>query len=432
MLGARNDIAGSVGDDDAAKARGCDVDKYDVVVVGSGALGASAAFHLAKAGRSVALIDQAEIGSQTSPRAAGLTGQLRRAEVMIELAKRSVEKIVGFGEETGEPIVYHQAGSLTVARTATHAAGLAKGVAWGKHNGLSIDLVTPDEAHELQPFLQTDGILAVSCMRTDLYLEPEQVAHGYARAAARLGTVLMPQTRVDAIMAENGKITRIVTDKGEIEASVVVDAAGGWLRGVAEMAGSQAPVAPVRHQLMITVPLPEVNTTQPTVRIMDANVYVRPCRGGLMLGGYERDPMLMDTRDLPRDFRIGDLQHDLTVLLRLAEEVHQQFPIFRGIELQEHRGGLPTMTHDGEHIVGPAPGIEGLYILGGCNVGGLSISPALGEEIANWITRGQPSVDLSRMSPSRFAPGLAEAELRYGAWQRYALYYDPPPPPSAH
>lgn len=403
------------------------MERFDVAVIGSGALGASVAFHLAELGRNVALIDKAEIGSQTSPRAAGLSGQLRRSEIMTLLARRSVDKIVRFTEETGEAMVYHQPGSMNIARTADIAAMLPKAVAWGKHLGLDIDLLTPDEARERMPFLETKGVLSATHMRTDVYLEPAQVALGYAAGAARRGATLMPGTRVDRIVVEQGRVVRLETGRGDIAAKAVVDAAGGWARRVAELGGATLPLVPVRHQLMITVPLPGVDNSQPIVRVVDVNVYVRPARGGLMLGGYERDPLPVDPRALSADFRIEDLNLDLGVLRRLAAEVEDQFPVFRGVELQEHRGGLPTMTADGEHIVGPAPGVEGLYVLAGCNVGGLSISPALGEELARWIVQGQPSMDLSRMSPDRFSARLGEDALIDAARIRYAHYYNPPP-----
>jgi glycine/D-amino acid oxidase-like deaminating enzyme len=404
------------------------VENYDVVVIGSGAFGSSVAFHLASAGRRVALIDKAGIGSQTSMRAAGLTGQLRRAEVMVHLARRSVQKLERFAEETGEPLVIYQPGSLYVARTESHGTLVRNGVAWGKSLDLDIELISPEEAHELQPYLQPSGISAVSHVRTDVYLEPAQLALAYATAASKRGATLMPDTRVDGFIMGNGRVSGVVTNRGEFRAGTVVDAAGGWVRRVAEMASTRAPVIPMRHQLMITVPLTGVNYRQPTVRILDVSVYVRPSRGGLMLGGYERDPRIVDTRPRPADFRVEDLELDLSVLQRLAASVREQFPVFLDAALQEHRGGLPTMTLDGEHVVGPAPGIGGLFIMGGCNVGGLSISPALGEELANWIIDGRPTVDLSRMSPSRFAENLSEDELARGATSRYANYYIPSVP----
>ena len=403
------------------------MDQYDVVVIGSGAFGSSAAFHLARSGRSVALVDKAGIASQTSPRAAGLSGQLRRSEVMMRLARRAVQKIERFTQETGQPLEFFQPGSMNIARLPQHAEMLRKAVPWGKQFGLDIDLITPEAARELMPFLHTKGVLAVSHMRSDVYLEPAQLPMGYTLASQKLGATLLPHTRVTGIATESGAVSRVLTDKGEIRTRTVVDAAGAWVRLVAQLAGTRAPLVPMRHQLMITAPLPEVSTRQPIVRVIDVSVYVRPARGGLMLGGYETDPLAYDGAALSGNFQIEELELDLSVLRRLADSVYEQFPVFRGAALQEHRGGLPTMTLDGEHIVGPAPGVQGLFLLGGCNVGGFSIAPALGEQVAEWIVNGRPSEDLSRMSPGRFPVDLPEATLTEKCRERYAHYYYPPP-----
>jgi glycine/D-amino acid oxidase-like deaminating enzyme len=143
----------------------------------------------------------------------------------------------------------------------------------------------------------------------------------------------------------------------------------------------------------------------------------------LMLGGYEPDPVQYDMAALPESFGIDDMPLDLSVLRRLAESVAVQFPIFRDIALQEHRGGLPTMTADGEHVVGPAPGLSGLYVIGGCCVGGLTTAPALGELLAEWITQGRASPDLALMAPDRMATGIAEDELRELCRLQYAHHY---------
>ena len=182
-------------------------------------------------------------------------------------------------------------------------------------------------------------------------------------------------------------------------------------------------LVPTRHQLMITVPLPEVRPDQPITRIIDANVYVRPCKGGLMLGGYEPDPLQLDMADLPPEFRIEDLKLDLDALRRLASNVAVQFPIFKDVELQEYRGGLPTMTADGEHVVGPVSGVSGLFVLGGCCVGGLSTAPAFGQLLCEWIVEGRPSIDLTSMAPDRAATSLPEDELRALCRLQYAHHY---------
>src|SRR6185437_8209733 len=147
------------------------------------------------------------------------------------------------------------------------------------------------------------------------------------------------------------------------------------------------------------------------VRIMDAAVYVRPCDGGLLWGGYEEAPRFFDMDAFPADFRIADTPLDAEVLRRLAADVRPQLPVLSDAPVREHRGGLPTMTADGQHIVGPAPAAEGFFIAGGCNVAGLSVSPAVGDALAAWIVDGAPPLDLAALSVGRFAAALPEDEL---------------------
>jgi glycine/D-amino acid oxidase-like deaminating enzyme len=400
----------------------------EAVVVGAGALGASIAFHLAKAGRRpIALIDKHELASQTSPRAAGLTAQVRTTDLMTRLAMMAVRKIERFEADTGEPLVYHQSGSMKIARTPEHRERLEREVARGRRLGLGIDLVSPAEARRLMPFLDPAGAQGITYTPSDLYLEPVQIPLGYARAAGRLGATMMPNTAVTGIITKDGGVTGVITDQGEIRTPVVVDAAGAWTRLVAQMADGRIPVVPTRHQLLITEPIDGVSTTQPIVRVIDSNVYIRPEKGGLMLGGYEPDPVQYDTAALPARFQMKDLALDLGVLRRLAGTVVAQFPILREFKVREHRGGLPTMTADGRHIVGPVPGIRGFFVASGCCVGGLSISPAVGEVLAAWILTGTPPMDLSLLAPERFGTEYhLEEKLRAECRWQYAHQYSAP------
>ena len=396
--------------------------RADAVVIGSGALGAATAFYLARAGLQVALLDKAAIASQTSPRAAGLSGTLRADDTMTWIAADGVRRLRTFEADTGEPLVFHQPGSLKVARLEKHAGQLQDDVERGQRLGLDVAFVPLHEAQRLMPFLHTEGVRAVTHMRSDVYLEPRQVPDGYVRACARLGAFVLPHTRVEKIVTEGGGASGVQTGAGVIRAAVVVDAAGGWLRQVAALGGSHVGLVPTRHQLMVTVPLPGVHPGQPITRIIDANVYVRPEKGGLMLGGYEADPLQLDMAD-GAGFMVEDLQLDLEVLQRLARSVEVQFPVFRDAALQDHRGGLPTMTADGEHVLGPAPGLPGLWVIGGCCVGGLTTAPALGALLAQWIVEGQPTLDLSAMAPERLATGLPEATLKERCRLQYAHHY---------
>jgi glycine/D-amino acid oxidase-like deaminating enzyme len=402
------------------------IDATEIVVIGSGALGSSTAFHLAKAGRDVVLLDKNEIASQTSPRAAGLSGQVRATPGMTRLARRGVQKIMAFTEETGQPMEVYQPGSLKIARRPAHVQQLREEVARGQVAGLAIDFITEAEAQRLMPFFRPEGVLGVTWSRSDIYLEPVQVPRGYAQAAALLGATVLPHTEVTGIVVEGGRAERVLTSKGEIRCKAVVDAAGAWTRVLAGEAGGALGLVPTRHQLMITNPIEGVHPDIPIARVIDCNVYIRPEKGGLMLGGYEPDPMMMDMLTAGRDFTIAQLVLDIGVLRRLADQVRVQFPIFQDptVTLREHRGGLPTMTPDGHHAVGPVPGVEGMYVISGCNVGGLTVAPALGEALADWIVTGAPSEDIAPLTPRRPAmqPG-SEHRLEQLCREHYAHHY---------
>ncbi|MGH2355758.1 MAG: NAD(P)/FAD-dependent oxidoreductase, partial [Chloroflexota bacterium] len=207
----------------------------------------------------------------------------------------------------------------------------------------------------------------------------------------------------------------------------VVDAAGAWARAVAAAAGVRPAVVPTRHQLLITEPLPGVRPEQPIVRLVDANVYVRPDRGGLLLGGYEPDPVQYDGQRLPDDFQIEHLELDLTVLRRLADRVREQFPVFQEVfargAIREHRGGLPTMSPDAQFLLGESSALPGLFFATGCNVGGLSTAPAAGEALAELIATGRAAIgDLTPLAPDRFG-ALDEATLRTATRHEYAYQY---------
>lgn len=400
------------------------MDQADAVVVGAGAIGSSIAYHLTALGQRVVLVDRFGVASQTSSRAAGLTAQIRGSELMTRLAIRSVELIERFAQETGEGLVFHQSGSLKIARTTRDEEQLRREVERARRLGLDVLPVSVDEARDLFPMLEGKGVRAITFTPSDLYLEPSQLPLGYARAAAGRGARVMTDTAVNGVVSRNGAVEGVVTSRGEIQTPVVVDAAGAWSGLIAGMLGQSLAFMPTRHQLAITTPVDGVADSLPIVRVVDTNVYIRPASGGLMIGGYEADPIQYDMRNLPADFQISDLELDLSVVRRLAYSVREQFPVLQEFEVSEHRGGLPTMTPDGEHIVGPVPRLRGFFLATGCCVGGLSISPAIGELLAHWIAYGESPLDITPLLPNRFFNGQwSDDWLRAESRYQYAHHY---------
>jgi len=397
----------------------------DVIVIGSGGLGAATAFHLAKRGvKRVTLADKFEIGSQTSPRAAGMVSCVRKSELMINLIKLAAEKIKRFTEDTGQPLDWVHSGSLKVARRKADAEVIESDIERGRLLGLDVEPVTSREAHRLNPFLESEGVVAVMRVGDDLYFDPSQVAVGCARGAAAHGATLIPHAAVRRVLIDNRQVTGVDTTQGTIRAPIVVDAAGAWTRQVAEASGIRVPLVPAAQQLFITEPVEGANPDLPMVRIMDAAVYVRPCNGGFLWGVYEEHPRFFDMDALDAGFQVKDMAIDASVLWHYAEDVKAQLPILLKAKVSEHRGGIPTMTADGQHIVGPTPAVRGFFFASGCNVAGLSISPVLGEALSAWIVDGAPPVDLTPLTLARFDTRFwSEEHLRQQAAWQYRHFY---------
>jgi glycine/D-amino acid oxidase-like deaminating enzyme len=395
----------------------------DVVVIGAGALGLSTALHCALAGRSVLVADRHAAGSQASGRAAGLFKSIQADELRTRLARRSIARAVGFADWAGVPLEVARSGSFLIARTARHAEFLRQELAQSRRWGADVREAEPARLAGLSYYRPAGDQFALWCPE-DVYIdEPASLVAAYLAACRLHGAVVAEHDPVLGISVANGRVVGVETGSRPVTAPVVVDAAGGWVRQVAELAGGFVPVTPVRHQLLITEPAPGVDPANPITRVVDAAVYLRPARGGLMVGGFEASPLPLDPRHQQPSFTTDDVPLDLSVLRRLAARVTAEAPAATA-PAAEHRGGLFTMSPDGRFVAGPAPGVAGLWVASGCNGSGFSSSPALGEALATWITTGRPPGGIAALSPARFGHVPDGALVTRGIWQ-YAHYYDP-------
>ena len=394
------------------------------VVIGAGALGASTAYHLARKGVDVTLVDQHAPGSQTSPRAAGLTNtQAQPSELMARLTDEATETLARFERETGHALEFHRSGSVKAAYTEGGEARLHADLGVARALGIEVDLISAADAHRLAPWFEPGSPRAVGYVPSDAYLEPSRLPIAYVQLAQAHGATILPFTPVTGLLRQDGQARGISTPRGDLPADVVVDAAGGWARAVAAQAGIRLPLVPVRHQLFVTEPIVSVRPEQPIVRFLEASVYIRPERGGLLVGGYEDAPRVVDPAERGPAFQIAELELDLGVLRGLVDEVADRVPVLKDAPVAIHRGGLPTMTPDGEPIVGAVPGLDGLFVASGCCVGGLSLSPAAGRALADLIVDGACEPDLAPLSVERFRHWTDPAAIEAAGVHHYARKY---------
>ena len=394
------------------------------MVIGAGALGLSTALHAALLGRSVVVVERASAGSQASGRAAGLFKSVQADELRTRLARRSIELALSFADWAGAELPVTRSGSYLIARTGPHKAYLDTEGRQSSGWGVDVRSADPvDLAGSLSYFGCTGDELALWCPE-DVYIEePLSLVTAYAEASRLHGVELLEQEAVTGISTAKGRVTGVQTTRRSVTAAAVVDAAGAWTRQVAELAGRQVAIAPVRHQLLITEPSAEIDPTAPIARIVDAAVYLRPARGGLMVGGFEAAPLPLDPRAQAPSFSSDDVPLDLTVVRQLAGQVEAEVPL-TARPVAAHRGGLFTMTPDGRFLTGPVDGLPGLWVASGCNGSGFSSSLAIGEALAAWICDQPALIDVSLLAPSRFGPMPDGDLVKSGSWQ-YAHYYDP-------
>jgi glycine/D-amino acid oxidase-like deaminating enzyme len=403
------------------------VTQADAVVIGAGALGLSTAFQLASLGNQhVVIVDRFAPGSQASPRAAGLYKLIQADETLTRLAQSSIAIIRSFTEATGVPLEFVSSGSILAARTRDHAALVDEEAGASASWGVELEPLGPAAVHRLAPYLTGKDVRSAYFIPGDIYVEePRTLLDAYLTALAKLGSHVVGNAPVTGIILKNGEVTGVSTPRGEIATPLLIDAAGAWARGIGSLAGAEVPVAPVRHQLLITQPIAGMDPKEPIARIVDASAYLRPARGGLMMGGMEHDPLPVDPR-LDPAFEMARTPLDMRVLDDFTAALGPLVPALADTPVAEHRGGLFTMTPDARFLAGPVPGIRGFWAATGCNGSGFSLSAGLSRALAEWIVGGEPPFDLSALDPGRFGAGpIDDEELTAAGVWRYANYYTP-------
>jgi 4-methylaminobutanoate oxidase (formaldehyde-forming) len=399
----------------------------DAVVIGAGAFGLGTGFALAQNGlRNVLVLDQFEPGTQTSARAAGLFKNIQSSETKTKLTRRSIEIVKEFEQETGVTVPYVQPGSLFVARTPEHAsmveAEIEDSTGWGVHT----ERLDREEAMRRCPYVDASDFISAYFVQDDLYIdEPKALLVALMEAGRRVGMETIGHTAVTGIDVKNGEVRGVHTTRGYVGTPVVVDAAGAWARIVGQMAGVDVKIVPMRHSLRITAPIDGVSSDLPILRITDAAGYARPARGGLMYGIFEPDPLPFGPEP-GQTMSLDMVPVSRAVLGEAHDRMKRSMPAIANATAQEERAGLFTMTADGKFIAGPMPGIQGFWVVSGCNGSGFSMSTGLGATIAEWIVGGAPEIDLSLLDPARFLdPEISDADLLAKSIWQYANYYTP-------
>jgi glycine cleavage system T protein len=394
------------------------------VVIGGGVGGASILYWLARLGwDDVVLCERADLTSGSTFHSAGLVGQLRGSLSLTKMMMSSVELYRRLEEEVGLETGWHEVGSLRLASSEDRMLELRRQAGWAKTFGLPLELLSAAEAKERFPPMSTEGVLGAAYLPTDGYIDPSQLTFALAEGARRGGAEIYTNTRVTGIGLERGRVTGVETDKGSIETEVVVNAGGMFAGEIGRLAGVNVPIVPMAHEYLVTRPS-DLPLELPTMRDPSLLVYFRGESGGLVMGGYERQPEPWSLDGIPADFNGKLLAEDWERFDELLQNAVVRVPELENLEVVRLINGPEAFTPDGEFILGESD-VRGFWVAAGFCAHGLAGAGGMGRLVAEWIVEGVPSLDVWEMDSRRFGRHYASREYTLARTiEVYSTYYD--------
>jgi glycine/D-amino acid oxidase-like deaminating enzyme len=386
--------------------------KAGIVVIGGGVTGLSIAFHLAQRGvRDVVVVEKNFVASGATGKSSACIRQHYSTPETCRIVLKSLRFFEQFEELTGGRTASFVRTGYLLGVDDRIRRQMEASLALQQSAGINTRLITPDEIRELEPRLRTDDLVA-GCYEPDSgYADPSQTAQGFAGAARDRGVRIMEQTEVVGILTRDDRIAGVRTSKGEIEAPIVVNAAGIWGDEIGRMAGLEIPITVCRHKINFVAWPQDALRPHPLVYDFVTNIYTRPETGGLILVG-SLDSAEADDRVDPDAYHEGvTFDETLDALGRVAH----RFPVLERGSVAKGYAGCFDVTPDWHPILDKV-GPEGFYVAVGFSGHGFKLSPAVGEMMAELITEGpRPGSDVGAFRLSRFAEGKP-IRGTYGDW----------------
>jgi glycine/D-amino acid oxidase-like deaminating enzyme len=399
----------------------------DVVIIGSGIVGSSVAYHLAERGCTNVLVIEREAhqGKGSTGKSMGGVRAQFSTPVNIQMSRYSIDFFARFDDVVGHPADYRAHGYLFCATNERHLeylkANRERQLALGVQN---VDLVSREDIARFVPQLRVDDIVGGTFCQTDGFVDPHSVMMGFMLRARERGVRLWLETLVTGIEVEPGNIgnagippkvrlqrepggaadspvprhiSGVLTTRGFVSTRIVVNAAGPWAAEVARLAGAELPVEPLRRQLVPTEPFDGLPQRFPMVIDMSTGFHFRREGKGILLAWNDPE----ETPGFKTDFDPGFVEKILT---RAAARV----PCLAEAQVNPRRAwaGLYEMTPDHHAVIGPAPDVAGLYFVNGFSGHGVMHSPASGRITADLILQGHSNlIDTAQLNVERFAAG---------------------------
>ncbi len=398
------------------------------VIIGGGVIGSSVAYHLAKLGwTDVVLLERNQFACGTTWHAAGLVGTMRANESQARLCEYSMAVLTELEAETGQSTGFKQVGSLSIAHRAARFEELKRVAAMNNAFGVTrVDIVTPEEIKALYPYLETGDLLGGSWVEQDGTASPVDVTQAFLKGARGRGALCLEGVRVTGISKDNGRVTGVITDQGEIKADYVVNCGGLWGREIGRMAGVNVPLHACEHYYAHTEKLDDLPSDLPVMRDHDKCAYYREDAGSLLIGAFEPNAIPWGQNGVPLDFAFEELEGHLDEqFMPVLENAMYRVPMLQDVGWRSFFCGPESFTPDDQFHMGEAPELKNFYVACGLNSVGIQTSGGLGRALADWMHLGHAPMDLWGNDIRRMFPFQStQRYIQHRVTETLGLLYD--------
>lgn len=375
-----------------------------IVVIGGGIIGCSTAYHLARDHKcDVVVLEQNQLTSGSTWHAAGLVGQLRSSASITQVLKYSVALYQRLEDETGLATGWKMTGCLRLATNAERMIEYQRLATTARSFGMDMHLIGPDEVKKLWPLMDVSDLVGASFLPTDGQANPSDIAQSLAKGARMAGARFFEGIRVTGFGINRGRVTRVETNQGAIACDKVVNCGGQWARQIGAMAGVSVPLQPMKHQYIVTEPIPGLARDAPTLRDPDRRTYFKEDVGGLVMGGYEPNPQAWTTGDVDADFAFKLFDDDFDHFEPHMENAMARVPALREVGVKRMIHGPESFTSDGNFILGRAPECANFFVGAGFNAFGIASGGGAGWALAAWVANDEAPLDLWPVDIRRFS-----------------------------
>ena len=379
--------------------------RAQIVILGGGIVGASAAYHLARFGvRDVVLLEQNLIGGGTTWHAAGMVTRLRSTAAMAAIHEHSAKLYESLPAETGVETGWKQVGSLYLARTPDRVIQNRRAAAMARLFGIESHEISMDEVRQIWPMMRTDDLVGALLIPEDGRTEPASTARALAAGAQLHGAIVIEGARVTELLQDGRRATGVRTDHGDITAEIVLLCGGMWMRDFGLQHGIDLPLYGVEHHYVVTNPVNDLHDMLPCTRDHDGALYIRSEGSQMVIGAFQPGAKPWAVDQVPSDFSFDLLEPDWESFGTALREANHRFPGFDQIGFDRFVNGPESFTPDSHAIVGPVVGWDQLYVCAGFNSFGIAGAGGMGKAIAEWIIAGEEPMDLWEVDSRRFAP----------------------------